>query len=297
MKATFGIIFREKGVIFMLKQYKSSIVSFYIIAVCALIAASFLDLRIDIMLNNPEDPFSKWFECMGEMPSRLICPVAGTVLFYLCEKPIAKATGVIVNLLGSAYLGYHIAHYFFLDNKNNIPFGILFGVGIGLTFLFIGQYITVSENRKRMLIFLSVAGIIIMFLQLGLVEIGKIFWGRVRFRDLITEPDYASFTAWYHPNGANGNRSFPSGHTAGAAMSFLAMYLPYLSDQCGQKKLLCYILPLIYTAVVAYTRLVMGAHYLSDVTAGAVIGFTLVIIGMNFADKKYLSCNLVSNNV
>ncbi len=272
----------------MLKKYRAYIIVFYILFAASLITASFIDLKLDIFLNNPDDAFSIWFEAMGEMPCRLICTFAGVLIFYLAEKPALKIFGLIADIGGSAYLGYHIADYLFLE-RHKIIFGVVFGLCIGLMALYIGQFIAVPENLKKAFIILSVAGIIVMFIQLGTIEISKMVWGRVRFRDLIKAGSYEEFTPWYKINGITGNRSFPSGHTAGASMSYLMMLLPFVSPKWAKRRYLCFFIPLVYTSVVAYTRLVMGAHYLSDVTVGGAIGFTITIIAISVLDKKFFA--------
>ncbi|MBK7228246.1 MAG: phosphatase PAP2 family protein [Ignavibacteriales bacterium] len=52
------------------------------------------------------------------------------------------------------------------------------------------------------------------------VSLIKIFWGRIRFRDL--SDNYSDFTPWYFSQGVTGHQSFPSGH---AAMGFMMMAL------------------------------------------------------------------------
>ena len=278
----------------MLKKYKPYIIAFFAMSLCSLAAASFIDLDLDIRLNNPNSAFAIWFEATGEMPCRLLTTVAGVLLFYLCDKLWQKALGLLINLGGSVYLGYHIAHYLFRE-RYNLAFGIVFGIGFAAVALWVGKYISVPEQLKKTLIILSVAGVAVMFVQLGIIEIVKIFWGRIRFRDLIKMQSYEAFTQWYHPNGANGHRSFPSGHTAGAAMSYLMMFFPYISKKWAYKRYLCFSLPLIYTSIVAYTRLVMGAHYLSDVTVGGMIGFITVIAAMYVLDKKFFNTGKINN--
>ncbi|MCD7796951.1 MAG: phosphatase PAP2 family protein [Clostridiales bacterium] len=125
-----------------------------------------------------------------------------------------------------------------------------------------------------------------MAIQLLTIEGLKYLWGRVRFRDLLAAGSYDEFTPWYQINGINGNKSFPSGHTAGAGMSYLLMFMPYLSKNKNKSCAVCFLMALIYTSAVAYTRLVMGAHYLSDVTAGGLISFTIVIIAVAIFDKR-----------
>ena len=63
------------------------------------------------------------------------------------------------------------------------------------------------------------------------------------------------------------------------------MLLPYISDKWKNRAQICFWTAFIYTSVVAFTRLVMGAHYLSDVTAGGIISFTIVIVSIKMFEK------------
>ena len=132
----------------MIKQYRGGIVTFYLCAAAALIAAVFVDLKLDIILNNPHNPLAMWFCNTGEMPCRLVGTVAGVMIFYLAEKPAIKVFGFIVDLGASAYLGYHIARYFFL-NEHMIIFGILYGLGVGVIALWLGKYLTALIPEEK----------------------------------------------------------------------------------------------------------------------------------------------------
>lgn len=267
----------------LIKKYRPYIILFYLLTAVGLIAATFLDLKIDIALNDPNDIFAIWLRNTGEIPGRMICPLAGAVLFYTCGKTYEKIISALISLGGSAYLGYYIGDYFFVENQ--LMFGIVFGLGIGCIILITGKYIHIPNAHKEILKKLAILGIVVMAIQLSLVEIIKILWGRVRFRDLVAAGSYDAFTPWYHINGTNGNKSFPSGHTAGAGMSYLLMTLGYLSKRSEKRAGIYFFISLIYTSAVAYSRLVLGAHYLSDVAAGGMISFTLVLIAMAVYEK------------
>ena len=271
----------------MLKSYKKEIIFFYLFSAAALICAFFVDLKLNIFLNNPENSFAIWFCNTGEMPARLLPIIAGTAIFYFCKKTRDKIIGLFVWLSGSAYFGYHIARYFFIE-ENNLVFGIIFGLGFGAFVLFFGQFVKFDDKTTKALIILSFAGIIVMLGEVMIIESVKIIWGRVRFRDLLAAGSYDAFTSWHRPNGANGHKSFPSGHTSGAGMSYLLMLLPYLSEKLRKRKTLLFAAAFIYTGIVAFTRLVMGAHYLSDVTVGGAVSFTCVLAAIKLIDKKKL---------
>lgn len=269
----------------MLKIYRKNIIFFYILCAAALVAAVFADLKLDIWLNAPDNAFAVWFYNTGEIPCRLICPLAGAALFYCCRSKFARFVGACISFGGGAYFGYYFAEHFFVA-ENQLIFGVVYGIGFSLTLIFAGRFIKIPEQMKKPIAALAIAGIAVMAAQLLAVEGMKYLWGRVRFRDLLAAGSYDAFTPWYIINGINGNKSFPSGHTGGAAMSFLAMLLPYVSQKAYKHRQLCFYLPFFYTCTVAVTRLIMGAHYLSDVAMGGAVGMLTVVIAMAVLDKK-----------
>ncbi len=81
---------------------------------------------------------------------------------------------------------------------------------------------------------------------------------------------------------AGGSPSFPSGHTSDAFAIATAISIAYPK---------WYIIMLAYTwaFTVAYSRMFLGVHYLSDVIAGITIGVGLAILGKVLLKKRFLS--------
>ena len=271
----------------MVKGYKNYIIFYYILFAAAMCVAAFCDLKIDMILNNPQNPVAIWFCNMGEIPAKILCPLAGTLLFYTGEVKWQKIVSAIIALGGGAYLGIHIAQYFF-DGDYKWAFGVVFGLYFGVFLMLIGKLCVIPEEYIKGLRVLAVVGIIVMLAQSGVIEAMKYTWGRVRFRDLLAAGSYDAFTPWYHINGLTYNKSFPSGHTGSAGTCYLIMLLPFVFKKLQDKKLLCFAIPMIYTSIVGFTRLVMGAHYLSDISMGGTVTFTIVLIAMAIIEKKNL---------
>ncbi len=90
-------------------------------------------------------------------------------------------------------------------------------------------------------------------------------------------------------------KSFPSGHSIGVAtMVTILIYFVIISDMNRVLKYILVTLLILFSIVIASTRLYMGVHYLSDVIAGLTLGYiigTLCMFGVEKAkkiiDEKY----------
>lgn len=191
---------------------------------------------------------------------------------------------------------------FSLDSPHLVAVQVVFALAIfALVFALIAKIN--SQNIKK----LVKVAIIILFVEamyLLLVGLIKTPVGRMRYRAMNAIDDFSYYTAWYKLNGArhvgaDGSiiksyadeselllgvtdtcKSFPSGHTYCAAMSFALICLPDLFESFSKKwvKVICRTVPAAYTITVAVCRIVVGAHFLSDVLIGGTLSFTLTVI-------------------
>ena len=78
---------------------------------------------------------------------------------------------------------------------------------------------------------------------------------------------HSNFTEWFIANGINGHQSFPSGH---AAMGWMLMplFLLVLNKNKFIKSFTIGLIVIISTAI-TLSRVVIGAHYASDVLFGS----------------------------
>ena len=93
-------------------------------------------------------------------------------------------------------------------------------------------------------------------------------------------------------------KSFPSGHTGTAAM--MMMFLPYASfffDKLKGKELILFYVGFAWTLLMAFSRILVGAHYLTDVCMGGLI-ITVVFFAVHlFATKKGWIYTEVKNDI
>ena len=124
------------------------------------------------------------------------------------------------------------------------------------------------------------------------VTLLKSIFHRPRFRSIIATDYGVEFHNWWVRCGNYKQymevfnlpkeefKSFPSGHTGAAAVLIIvAPFLPMLDEKYQKLQL-----PLIYgalawTLLVAFTRMLVGAHFLSDISMGAILAVVCMLIG------------------
>jgi len=94
----------------------------------------------------------------------------------------------------------------------------------------------------------------------------KIATGRAR-------PSVKTEARWNGPQLSSKYHAFPSGHTASSTAFFVALFL-------ARKKLGA---PLLLVPIlIAVSRMIIGAHYLSDVTVAAVVGVICALLAVHW---------------
>lgn len=150
-----------------------------------------------------------------------------------------------------------------------------------------------TEDIRKMIRLLLLA----MLMQIMIINIVKIPWGRPRMRMISKEP-LASFQPWWVIGGemkdalitlgvaAEEFKSFPSGHTGNATCALLLGALPLVCPKLKGKETLMFSLGVVFTLLVAVSRIMMGAHFLTDVTVGFVIAFSIQLVLIRFIFGK-----------
>jgi membrane-associated phospholipid phosphatase len=151
----------------------------------------------------------------------------------------------------------------------------------------------ISEKHLKGLIAFSVAILLAIALSQGGVQGIKVFMGRQRYRTMKVLEYYGlnnlvNYTKWFEINGKgvvtekmlalgiakDGYKSFPSGHTCSWALIFGFAFIPDFLAISEKKRLFAKSLLLAFatitTLMLAYTRILVGAHFATDVLfAGA----------------------------
>ena len=171
----------------------------------------------------------------------------------------------------------------------------------------------IDKKHMKALEFMAIAGLVLYFGS-DVINIIKEHFHRVRFREMIAyshalispsgmssrgsadmprewaqDVSFYAYTPWYKPGNDYGvyseSNSFPSGHTASAAFAMLLPMLASKSKKAAKLFIPAFLLGFAYTLVTGITRLVIGAHYMTDIAAAAIIMFAMTIIVVGIMNK------------
>lgn len=255
-----------------------------------MIVAAFFDIQISKAINNPDSLFGQFIEYLGEFPAYL-APAVGLLIIFQGITKDNKFYSALKILFGVlTFVGFTVFVYYFMKKMvfaelmYRTFYLILYSI-IVTALAMLGTYKVDKQLMKKLTKF-AIFIIAIMALSQIIVTVFKHMWSRLRLRNM--NANYDGFTPWYKLNfGSSGRehlivtdsyhkdsdafRSFPSGHTAAAAVTFGLIMLPDLFTKLKKHKIWFYVGPTIYVVLVGIARIIVKAHFLSDVTVGAAI--------------------------
>ncbi len=250
-----------------------------------MVVFAFTDLAISKALFNIESPFGRFFESFGEVPSSLTGALAcGILLFNIKStggKGVAIRIPVALGLVFGAFSSGMFTTMYLLENFLPVAICVMLVV-VGAS-IFAGIRVKrLSPEKREAFRRVAIVGAWLFFLAVLVINIIKPLWGRVRFREM-AEP-FENYTRWFFPQlfkfrgVVEDPGSFPSGHTANAAVIFIITLFPLLFDKLKDKKVLLTVIAAVWTILVALSRIVMGAHFASDVLMGATVSLCIFML-------------------
>lgn len=270
------------------------ILSIFACIALSMLLGSFFDLSISDLLLHQESFAGLMAAGYGSMPNYLLGVICGYLLIRRASPggPLIPYYGRVVFgglvLVGCAfYGGYDTGRYI-----SAMPRGLAIGIGFGFSILacFFTEWAlrdapdTVVARLLKILILIALGPTII-------THIVKIPWARPRMRLLVSNlGSMVSFRPWYQPGLADKAtliasgipkeelKSFPSGHTTAAATALSLYYIASASPGLRSRRFSFFLGGLIWALLVALSRIIVGAHFLTDVTAGFAISYTVFIV-------------------
>lgn len=276
------------------------------------------------------DVFANFFEAVGMLPSYLLGAFSALSVgwfFYkaLSKKPLCVIALILgaaaaVYLLSGAFrdmIFYPMRHMIAEDADKAIaaikamtPTVYLISYVISAAMVAVTLFLTkdISLETWRKLTFFALIFFLTELISDAVVSALKNYVDRVRFRAMNSAYGQAvggfdQYTRWYQVTDhaaafrlaplvryTDSFRSFPSGHTECAALSYcLILFIDLFRVEKRGVKLALWLAPILWTALTAMGRIVAGAHFMSDVLFGGTIPFVLVILFREIFLRRFQS--------
>lgn len=291
---------------------KIKYLSFYIIfafTIILILIGTFFDLEIaSMMYISRDNAICKFFAGVGIGLPFLVYPIFGGYLFsdalYHQEKKILRLL-LLCYGIGMTLCSYYVAVHEFCSydayniTKNWIVFLIVLPIVIGL---FIIGYIKGIDNKvNNIWIVLCLTAIVVVITYIGFVKMFKNVMNRPRYREMIDgklsidlfHKFFEPFkeTKYYVSMGVRKEEfeSFPSGHaSASCLMIMMLSYLPIVFKKLESKRKLLFYIGLVYCILISITRMLVGAHFLTDICFGFLSTFIIIFVFNLIVDKKIM---------
>ena len=265
---------------------------------CTFIVGSFFDYEINNALFSNKNTFGLVISVLGTIPGYgLFAFIGGGAISYGLRKEYKSWLRVIFFVLAIACYAsavYFSGKEFFGPNgftgvaSEFLGYVIALPIMAGISLL--GWRITNKcENKDIWILYLIILLALIVAFVPGCTLIKAIFH-RPRFRSVMTVQDL-DYYPWYircsnyetlmksYGLVSEEFKSFPSGHSC-VSFSFplVALFLPYINKDYKKYVLPLFVCGLAWSLLVMFSRMLVGAHYLSDVSMGAIISATCMLI-------------------
>ncbi len=251
-----------------------------------MVVFTFLDLPIAKAVYRNNNTYGRVFEIVGLFTT----PMAGIFFaisnFYTIRVAKKRMLSFILGWLALiAFVGINCLSIFMLNKEwftNMFLLYVLFIFFSRWAVRYICSYAQVVELRKVMIVGLSAT----LMAVLGQTLI-KYCFNRPRFIWL-TDPD-TQFRYWFVHYPMSHDSSFPSGHAAQSALSFiLVMFRRFVPNFRTRKwDIIMWTVAIFITGSTMISRMLLGVHYATDVWAGAFLTIFTISLSNWYVEKVY----------
>lgn len=258
-----------------IRDNKSFLIVLFLISAILIISGSFFDLSFSEMVFVENQWFSVLMEAICFIPIYL--PI--TLFFFLLSIKSKNTwqTWLFV-ILTALSVSVVVTVGFSYVHKRGIFKWLSFPVYFPLVFLL---FLFLSEKMRRHhmfmkdsvfsgLLIISIAGIMYLLYELAIVHLLKALAGRPRYSEILMDGTLY-FVPWFDFSGQGGN-SFPSGHTAQSCGIMLLLLIPLIFPEKAWRRPLYSVISVLWVLITAFTRIIVGKHFLSDT------GFAILIM-------------------
>lgn len=257
-----------------------------VIFVAGMVIFTFYDLPIAKAVWRLNSTYARVFEILGLITT----PMAGIFFaisnFLTIRFAKMRVLSIFLSWLALiTFTGFNIISVYMLNRYwvgSMVLFDMIFIAFSMWANRYVCSYARVVELRKVMMIGLSAT--LVAVLGQTLIKYG---FNRPRFITL-RDPD-VQFTYWFVRHPIAHDSSFPSGHAAQSALSFILVYLKRFIPRLRTKKwdIIMWSAAIFITVSTMISRMLMGVHYATDVWAGCFLTLFTLSFSSWFVEKKY----------
>ena len=260
------------------KQYKYGYLVVILLCIAAMAAGAKYDWMVTDTLYNPQNGFGLLFEAASWIPIYAFIPVLGACNMVRSRNNMTTfAVGAFLLIASTGIFAYMICDHYvdrgMMRKVNPYICGIVGGLISAALFLLIRS---LKRPVIRKIQAVCAFGTMYMISYLVVIFGLKVAFGRDRYEDIITGGEYV-FANWFEPVFFSSGSSFPSGHTAAAMGIVILLLLPFIFKPFKDMKLPLFVFCYGYAVLTAFSRLIMGRHFISD-TAAAILIMTIIFI-------------------
>ncbi len=259
---------------------------FFIALAILMFTGSIIDYPLSRAIIDPTSFFAIFFAGFGAFPASLGAIGGGVLLIRGSHrhKTWAKVAALIVGLIAIA-LGSWLSVSTPLKYTNwNATALVLVAVAAILFTVVFTLWLAGQSPRRATLRKVGILLIATILTELVVINIMKGIWERPRMRFIATRPEDLFHHWWqvgnelrefFLPRGiaADEFKSFPSGHTGHATLMMSLALMPRLKLNWRRQQNRLLAGGIIWAALTALSRVVIGAHFLTDTVMGFAIGF------------------------
>ncbi len=258
----------------------------YPLLLTVFILLTFYDLPITQALYDKQNVFGITFEFLGEQPFQFFTVVGATMMFRLRDKSSLWKNilfGVLFAILAIFFAGYGGGQFF--SYAKALGWGELYWAFFLILFVYLGLAVLLVyrlkiDDPKKMFHYGLCVVLLYVFVWLAMTGI-KTIWQRPRWRYLVTTSDpVAGYHSFYEPSPSwpfrSTHASFPSGHTMNAVGALVIATFLSITGKVNKRGVLFVRLGVyLWSLLTAISRIIVGAHFASDVTMGYLLGLGL----------------------
>ncbi len=240
-----------------------------------LIAGSFCDMKISETVYVRNETISSIIEAVCFFPIYLPPILLFASLSKRTNISFVSILCGVITVAGLTVMFYAGLRY--LEKRSfltvpvyvSIPLLALISTMLGICILRSLDNASVEVRRK--ILYLSFIGTAYLLWELLFAQTLKLLAGRPRYEEILND-NSLRFADWFEFTGQGGS-SFPSGHTAQACGIFLILFIPLLFRKHEGRSTSFMVLSYLHVILTAYSRIVLGKHFLSDVS------FSVIFMG------------------